>query len=272
MLGSPPAAAVALDALAAAGHDIRLAITRPPKRRGRGSATSPTAVEARATAHGIPVGYDLGQAPASGAELGIVVAYGRIIGADVLDRLPMVNIHFSLLPRWRGAAPVERAILAGDDRTGICLMDVERGLDTGAVYRRWETPIGDSETAEELTDRLARMGADLLTDALAEGLGEPVPQEGEPTYAAKITAEDLHLDWSQPSEQLYRTVRLGRAWTTVNGRRLLVLRARPGATADGPTIPTGDGVMTLLTVQPEGRRPMPAADWIRGVDGPLAFE
>jgi methionyl-tRNA formyltransferase len=258
--------------LAAAGHDVRLAVTRPPIRRGRGGATSPTAVEVRARALGIPVGYDLSDAPDSGAELGIVVAYGRIIGVDVLDRLAMINIHFSLLPRWRGAAPVERAILAGDNQTGVCLMDVEKGLDTGAVYRRRETAIGESETAEQLTGRLARIGADLLVEALGEGLGEPVPQEGEPTYAAKITAEDLHLDWSQSAENLCRTVRIGRAWTTVNGKRLLVLDARPGDTGQGPTVPAGDGAVTLLTVQPEGRRAMPATEWARGAGAAAAFD
>ena len=255
---------MALDALVAAGHDVRMAITRPPKRRGRGSETSPTAVEVAASGHGIPVGYDLSAAADQQAELGIVVAYGRIIGADVLDRLPMVNIHFSLLPRWRGAAPVERAILAGDSETGVCLMDVEKGLDTGAVYRREATPIGAHETADELTARLARIGAQLLTAALAEGLGRPVPQEGEETYAAKISADDLHIDWSQPADQIYRTIRIGRAWTTANGKRLIVTDARPGDTGDGPAVPTGSGPMTLLAVQPEGRKAMSAADWARG--------
>lgn len=244
-------------------------MTRPPKRRGRGSATSPTAVESAALARGIPVSYDLGEAAGAGAELGVVVAYGRIIPSDVLDQLPMVNLHFSLLPRWRGAAPVERAILAGDERTGVCLMEVEKGLDTGAVYRRQETEIGPDETASELTARLAVIGAGLLIDALDEGLGAPEPQQGEPTYAAKITSEDLHLDWSRPADQLYRVVRLGRAWTTANGRRLIVVDARPGDTGDGVVVPAGTGSLTLLTVAPEGRRAMPAADWARGSGRPI---
>jgi methionyl-tRNA formyltransferase len=263
---------VALEALAAGGHQIVLAVTRPPKRRGRGATLSPTAVEAAAVPLGIPVAHDLAPAGECGADLGIVVAYGRIIPADLLAVLPMVNIHFSLLPRWRGAAPVERAILAGDERTGVCLMDVEEGLDTGAVYRRREVAIDADETSAELTARLAAQGAELLTEALAEGLGRPEPQVGEPTYAAKITAEDLRLDWTRPADQLYRVVRLGRAWTTANGRRLLVLDARPGPVPGGVAVPTGEGELTLLTVQPEGKRPMAAADWARGAGQPPRFD
>ena len=220
---------------------------------------------------GLPVTHAIDEVKDCGAVLGVVVAYGRIIKPDVLAAVPMVNIHFSLLPRWRGAAPVERAILAGDDTTGVCLMDVEEGLDTGAVYRRAEVPIGPDESASQLTDRLAWIGAGLLVDALEEGLGVPVPQAGEPTYAAKIEPEDLHLDWRRPASELHRVVRVGRAWTTWGGRRLLVLRAEE---ADGPdggpgsvtrdVVATGDGGLRLLEVQPEGKRPMAAAEWLRG--------
>ena len=270
---------MALRALAGAGHDIAVAVTRPDKRRGRGGATSPTPVKAAALELGIPVSHDIADATTVGAELGVVVAYGRIIKPDVLARLRMVNIHFSLLPRWRGAAPVERAILAGDAVTGVCLMDVEEGLDTGAVYRRLELPIGPSETAAELTARLAEAGAGLLVEALSEGLGQPVPQEGEATYAAKIEAEDLHLDWSRGSLILHRVVRVGRAWTTWRGQRLLVLGAEPvdgpvaeGASAVPPAagalvgdvVLTGSGGLRLLTVQPEGRRALAGAEWVRG--------
>jgi methionyl-tRNA formyltransferase len=207
----------------------------------------------------------------------VVVAYGRIIKPDILAALPLVNIHFSLLPRWRGAAPVERAILAGDEATGVCLMVVEEGLDTGPVYRRREVPIDGEETAAELTARLAGLGAELLVAALREGLGTPEPQKGEPTYAAKIEPGDLHLDWSRPAGELLRVVRLGRAWTTYKGRRLLVLGAsvagggaggEPGALA-GDEVATGDGALRLVTVQPEGKRPMAAGDWLRGVSPPL---
>ena len=277
---------MALRALAGAGHDIAVAVTRPDKRRGRGGATSPTPVKAAAAELGIPVSHDIADVTSVGAELGVVVAYGRIIKPDVLAALPMVNIHFSLLPRWRGAAPVERAILAGDEVTGVCLMDVEEGLDTGAVYRRLELPIGASETAAQLTARLAAAGADLLVEALGEGLGQPVPQAGEATYAAKIEPADLHLDWSRPAGELHRVVRVGRAWTTWRGQRLLVLEAEPATTPVpagtpqavgtpgapppvagalvGDVAVTGDGGLRLVTVQPEGRRPLAGAEWVRG--------
>ena len=275
-LGSPPAAATALGALLQAGHDVALVVTRPAKRRGRGSSTSPTPVAETAAAFGIPVTSDIAEAKDAGAELGVVVAYGRIIKPDVLAALPMVNIHFSLLPRWRGAAPVERAILAGDEVTGVCLMEVEEGLDTGGVYRRLEVPIAPDDTAAGLTGRLAELGAGLLVQALEEGLGTPVPQEGEPTYAAKIEPEELRLDWARPAAYLQRVVRVGRAWTTWKNRRLLVLEAAPARAVPGPpgsltgdVVATGEGGLQLITVQPEGRRPMAASDWLRGVHGAL---
>ena len=262
---------MALEALVGAGHEIITVVTRPDKRRGRGGTLVPTPVKAAAERHRIPVTSDIAAVTTAGAELGVVVAYGRIIKPDVLAALPMLNVHFSLLPRWRGAAPVERAILAGDPVTGVCLMDVEEGLDTGAVYRRQETEIGAAETSAELTARLAAMGADLLVRALAEGLGRPVPQEGPATYADKIEPSDLHLDWSRPAEELQRVVRLGRAWTTWSGRRLLVLAATPVGAAGRPgslhgdVVATGRGGLRLDRVQPEGKRPMAGADWLRGV-------
>ena len=265
---------MALDALVDAGHDLRLVVTRPDKRRGRGAALVPTPVKAAAVGHGLPVTSDISELTGTGAELGIVVAYGRIIRPEILAVLPMVNVHFSLLPRWRGAAPVERAILAGDAVTGVCLMDVEEGLDTGAVYRRRETPVDPEETAGGLTGRLARMGAEMLVRALDEGLGRPVPQEGEATYAAKIEPGDLLLQWERPAEELQRVVRLERAWTTWSGHRLRVLRSAPVETGvpagtiagslHGDVVATGRGGLRLLVVQPEGKRPMPASDWLRG--------
>jgi methionyl-tRNA formyltransferase len=247
-------------------------VTRPDKRRGRGAAAGPTAVKQLAQEKGIPVSHDISVVTSVGAELGVVVAYGRIIKPDVLAALKMVNLHFSLLPRWRGAAPVERAILAGDATTGVCIMDVEEGLDTGGVYRRLEVPIGPEDTAAELTDRLARLGADLLVETLAEGLGAATPQTGEPTYAAKVEPGELRLDWGRPAEELHRVVRVGRAWTTFRGRRLLVLEARvdptpaslPPGTLDGDRAHTGSARLQLVTVQPEGRRPQPAAEWLHG--------
>ena len=269
---------MALRALAGAGHDIAVVVTRADKRRGRGGDLVPTPAKRAAEELGIPVRHEVAPVTEMGAEMGVVVAFGRIIKPDVLAALPMVNIHFSLLPRWRGAAPVERAILAGDRVTGVCLMDVAEGLDTGDVYRRVEVGIDPSESAGHLTDRLAVIGADLLVAALAEGLGAPVPQEGEATYADKIDVEDLHLDWSLPAIQLHRVVRVGRAWTTWRQKRFLVLAAEavdgsfgePGALA-GDVVAAADGGLRLLTVQPEGRRPVPGSEWLKGAR-PVAGE
>src|SRR2546425_4575040 len=146
-----------------------------------------------------------------GAELGVVVAFGRLIKPHVLDVLPMVNVHFSLLPRWRGAAPVERAILAGDRETGVCLMGLEEGLDTGPIYDGVRLDIGPEETADELRARLVSTGTDLLVQSLERGLAEPVPQTGEATYAAKIEPGELHLEWERPAVEVHRGSRPGRA-------------------------------------------------------------
>jgi methionyl-tRNA formyltransferase len=285
-LGTPEAAVEPLRTLVAAGHDIALVVTRADKRRGRGSTLVPSPVKATAVELGLPVSDRLPDAVGSGAELGVVVAYGRIIPADILELLPMVNLHFSRLPRWRGAAPVERAILAGDDVTGVCLMAVNVGLDTGDVYAEEDTAIGESESVEELRTRLVGIGSRLLEVHLAGGLAglpTPHPQVGEPTYAEKIRPEELHLQWESDAVQLHRVVRLGRAWTTFRGKRLRVLRAAPLPTAatDGPgaapegagpgalhgeEVAAGEGTrLRLLTVQPEGRQPMETADWLRGV-------
>jgi methionyl-tRNA formyltransferase len=275
-LGTPAVAAETLGALTGAGFDVALVVTRADKRRGRGGGPSPSPVKARAEALGIPVVTDPAALIDAGVDLGVVVAFGRLIRPPVLEALPLCNIHFSLLPRWRGAAPVERAILAGDRETGVCLMVVEEGLDTGAVYARVGTPIGERETAAQLRDRLGGLGARLLVDTLAGGLGQPEPQHGEVTYAEKIDSEELRLDWARPAVELDRLVRVGRAWTTWRGKRLLVLAARPegreGAELerrrpgelDGLRITAGAGSLTLETVQPEGRAPMSAPDWVRG--------
>ncbi|MGQ0519990.1 MAG: methionyl-tRNA formyltransferase [Actinomycetota bacterium] len=265
-LGSPPAAVPPLRALVEAGHDVALVVTQPDRRRGRGAGLLPTPVKAAAQELGLPVTDRVDDVLEAGAELGVVVAFGRLIKPHVLAALPMVNVHFSLLPRWRGAAPVERAILAGDIETGVCLMGLEEGLDTGPVFRRQAVTIGQDETADELRDRLVGLGTAMVVEALGTGLGEGIPQEGEPTYAAKLDADDLVLDWSLAAEELERRVRVGRAWTTFGGRRLKVLRAcAHRLTGEGVVSPTGTTPIELLAVQPEGRGPMPARDWARGV-------
>ena len=159
------------------------------------------------------------------AELGVVVAFGRIIKPHVLAALPMVNLHFSLLPRWRGAAPVERAILAGDERTGVGLMDVEEGLDTGGVYREASVAIGPDETADELRARLVEVGTTLLRRRAGRGSRRAAePQAGEPTYAEKIDPRSSRSTGRGPPIEIHRLVRLGGAWTTHRGQRLKVWR------------------------------------------------
>ena len=280
--GTPEVAVPPLRALHRAGHDIALVVTRPPKRRGRRQAPTPSPVAAAAAEMGLTVTCDLSDALHVEADPGIVVAYGEHIPDEVLERRRTVNLHFSLLPRWRGAAPVERAILAGDTETGVCLMDVASEIDTGAVYRRASTPIEPQESATELRARLCQLGIGLLLDALSEGFGDPVPQSGEMTWADKMSTSELRVDWSAPAEHVLRLVRVGGAWTTYRDRRLKVLEARLAAgtgqsgaagsislmsrSGDGPapTVATGSGAVELVTVQSEGRAAAPARDWANG--------
>lgn len=269
-LGTPAAAVPPLRAIVEAGHEVALVVTRADKRRGRGGGSSASPVKEAAEALGLPVSHTVDRVLDVGAALGVVVAFGQIIKPHVLAAVPMVNLHFSLLPRWRGAAPVERAILAGDADTGVCVMAVEEGLDTGGVYARERVPIGETDTAWSLRERLVAIGTPLLVDVVSKPLGSPTPQQGEPTYAAKVTVDDLQLRWDLPAPELARLPRVGKAWTVFRGRRLLVLSARaasgslpPGA-LDGASVGTGDGVLELVTVQPEGKAPVDAAAWLRG--------
>ncbi len=253
-LGTPVASVGPLRALHHAGFDIALVVTRADKRRGRGSELSPSPVKNEALALGLPVSHKVDDVLDCGADLGVVVAFGLLIQRPVLERLAFVNLHFSLLPRWRGAAPVERAILAGDRETGVCLMALEEDLDTGPVYACVATPIEPGETADALRSRLVAIGSGLLVAELQRGLDLPAPQVGEPTYAAKITPDELELRWNRPAEELLRIVRIGGAWTTFRGRRIKVLKA--GIDGD-ELIP--------LAVQPEGRAVMMFDDYWRGV-------
>lgn len=269
-LGTPPAAVPPLRALVADGHEVALVVTRADKRRGRGSELSPSPVKAAALELGLPVTTDVDEVVESGADLGVVVAFGRIIKPHVLAAVPMVNLHFSLLPRWRGAAPVERAILAGDAETGVCVMAVEEGLDTGGVYAVSPVTIEPADDAETLRERLVDLGTRLLVTTLRNGLGHPAPQVGEPTYAEKITSEDLHLDWTRPAVELARLPRVGKAWTTFRGRRLIVVAARPTPDGPGPghlagpVVGTADGGLELVRVQPEGKPVLDARAWLNG--------
>jgi len=201
-------------------------------------------------------------------DLGVVVAFGRIIPAAILAVTPMVNLHLSLLPRWRGAAPIERAILAGDPYSGVSLMALDEGLDTGPVYETITVPIDPTESASELTFRLGELGTDALLARLrdgAGGLGLVTPQVGEPTYAEKLTVADRHLDFSVSAEACLRVVRIGRAWTTFRGKRFIVHEAhlldaaattaeahQLGTLTDGQVM-TASGCLVLDRVQLEGR-------------------
>ena len=274
-LGTPAAAVPPLRALHAAGYEIPLVVSRADTRRGRGGAVVASPVKAAALELGIPVTDRVDDVLDVGADLGVVVAFGRIIRPHVLAELPMINLHFSLLPRWRGAAPVERAVLAGDTETGVCVMAVEEGLDTGGVYRSVRLPIGPEVTADELRRELTVAGTDLLLSTLAEGLGTPEPQVGEVTYAEKLDPAELAIDWHRPAVELHRLVRIGGAWTTFRGKRLKIWSARlappavsgtvpvPGG-IDGLVVGAGDGALELVEVQPEGKGRQAAAAWRNG--------
>ncbi len=285
-LGTPEASVPPLRALVAAGFDVALVVTRPDKRRGRRGDLSPSPVKAAAVELGLRVSHDVDDVLGTGADLGVVVAFGRIIKPHVLAALPMVNLHFSLLPRWRGAAPVERAILAGDERTGVCVMEVVDELDAGGVYRRAEVPVGD-RTADELRAELVAVGTDLLVDTLLGGLGVAEPQTGDVTYAEKITSDDLHLDLGSAADRIAAVVRVGGAWTTFRGHRLKLWCVRvpqtDGADPDieghgptttgvlrgpsggcGPAVRTGSAWLELLEVQPEGKARTDGRAWWNG--------
>ena len=283
--GSPAEAVAPLQALVAAGHQVDLVVSAPDRRRSRRGSPTPTPVKAAALELGLKVTDDLADAATAaedGAELGVVVAYGQILRRPLLEALPMVNLHFSLLPRWRGAAPVERALLAGDDATGVAVMGVEEGLDTGPVYAEVSVPIAATSTAAELRAELSTRGAELLIDTLESGLADPRPQSGTTTYAKKITSDDLELRFDEATAvQLGRRVRVGGAWTTLRGERLKVWRAEPigepvneDGTVDAPPAPgvlddgivgTADGGLRLIEVQLAGRARQDATEFLRGL-------
>ena len=274
-LGTPEMAVRPLQALHEAGHDILLVVTQPDRRRGRGGATSPSPVKALALELGIPVSHVVDDVLGVNAELGVVVAFGKLIKPHVLGALPMINVHFSLLPRWRGAAPVERALLAGDTETGVCIMDVDVTLDTGAVYARGIVPIGERDTADDLRNTLVEVGTGLLLDVLSGDMPTPEPQSGEPTYAEKFKPEEWEVDWSTPATQVDRWIRSGQAWTKFRGKRLRVVAAElvdtptdvpsPGTLAeDGESVGAGSGAVRLVQVQPEGKGPMMWREFANG--------
>ena len=282
--GTPDIAARVLESLLSSGVTVCAVVTRPDKRRGRGSGVDASPVKKVAERHGLVV-FDSADDAVSwmesrdmGGVTGVVVAYGRIIRDPLLSLLPLVNLHFSELPRWRGAAPVERAILAGDPRTAASIMQIEEGLDTGDVYAMEFTDIAADDTVTSLRERLADLGSRRLVEMLQSGFPAPVPQVGEAVHAEKISVDDLCIDWSCPAEQVSRTVRLGGAFSSFRGQRLKIHRLEvvdsvaSGGTAGeivrvdkaGIVVSTGAGAVRLDEVQPEGKKVMSARDWVNG--------
>ena len=277
--GTPEIAVGPLRALHEAGFEISCVLTGVDKRRGRGGETTPSPVKIVARELGIPVVHHVGDliAHAGPDTLGVVVAYGALIPHDVLGVIPMVNAHYSLLPRWRGAAPVERAILAGDDSTGVCIMRVVDELDAGEVFARQEVSINDGETADELRVRLDAVARTLLVDTLRRGEWSGVPQAGEVVYARKITSVDRRMTCADAALET-RRIRIGGAFLSVAGQRLRVLEGIATDTAlPARTITLHDervmlgcvtGSVVCEKVQPEGRSAMEAVAWWRGHRGP----
>jgi len=273
-LGTPALSVPTLKALHTAGYEIPIVISAEDKRRGRGGKTSPTAVKAAALDLGIPVSSEVDALLEVHAEepidLAVVVAFGQIIRPHVLAEIPMVNIHFSDLPRWRGAAPVERAILAGDTETAIAIMTVAEGLDEGDVWALHRVPIHRDETLLTLWQSMAISGPGVLLEVMRNGFTDPTPQTGEVVYAKKLTMIDRFLDWSKTSIELDRIVRVGNAWSLFRGDRFKVHMSEPveadiavGEIQD-LVVGTGDEGLRLLQVQPEGKARMDAKDWANG--------
>jgi methionyl-tRNA formyltransferase len=287
-MGTPDFAAVALKALVEAGHAIVAVYSQPPRPAGRGNALRKSPVQLLAEERGYPVRTPVSlktpeaqaEFAAFGADLAVVAAYGLILPQPILDAPARgcLNIHASLLPRWRGAAPIQRAILAGDAETGISIMQMDAGLDTGAVLLEHRIAIGARETAGELHDRLAALGGAAIVEALAGSFSaRPQPSDGV-TYAAKISPEEARLRWDRPAAELERAVRafnpVPGAWTLLpNGERLKILAAEvaagkgePGALLDDRlTIACGADALRPLLVQRQGKRAMETGELLRGL-------
>lgn len=287
-MGTPDFSVPALEALVAAGHEIACVYSQPPRPAGRGHRDRPSPVQARAEALGLPVRHPVSlkdpeaQADfaALGAEIAVVVAYGLILPQPILDAPARgcLNIHASLLPRWRGAAPINRAIMAGDTETGVCIMQMEAGLDTGPVLLREAVPIGPEDTAGVLHDRLSALGARLVTETLERiDVLEPEPQpEAGVTYAAKIDKAEAAVDWTRPAEEIARKINglspFPGAWSLIEGQRVKLLGARVEAAAAAPgevlddalLVACGEGALRITRAQRAGRGAQDAGEFLRG--------
>jgi methionyl-tRNA formyltransferase len=293
-MGTPDFAVPTLLEIVGRGHDVAAVYTRAAKPAGRGMELQPSPIEHEARRFGLPVltpktlrTGDATQAfRAHGAEAAVVVAYGLILPQPILDAVPLgcFNLHASLLPRWRGAAPINRAVMAGDAETGVMVMKMEEGLDTGPVAMAERMPIGPDMTAGELHDELARLGAGLMVQALAaleRGSLKLTPQGGTGvTYAAKIAKDETRIDWSRPWPEVHDHCRglspFPGAWCEIAGTRVKVLRTTqgegggaPGAVLDDQlTVACGMGAVRILELQRAGRQPMKAQDFLRGAAVP----
>jgi methionyl-tRNA formyltransferase len=291
-MGTPAFSVPVLEALVEAGHEVAAVYCQPPRPAGRGKKDRPSPVQARAEALGLVVRHPVSlkgaevqaEFSALDADVAVVVAYGLILPQAVLDapRRGCLNIHASLLPRWRGAAPIHRAIMAGDAETGVCIMQMEAGLDTGPVLLREAVAIGAEETTGELHDRLSHLGARLVVEALAR-LGdlvpEPQPEEGV-TYAAKIDKAEARVDWSLDAREVDRLIRglspFPGAWCEVAGERVKLLASclaegegAPGEVLDAAlSVACGTGAVRLLRLQRAGRAAQDAREFLRGTPWP----
>ncbi len=293
-MGTPDFSVPVLDALHAA-HEVVCVYCQPPRPAGRGKKDRPTPVQARAEELGLMVRHpkslrnDEAQAEfaALNADIGVVVAYGLILPQTILDAPARgcLNIHASLLPRWRGAAPIHRAIMAGDHETGVCIMQMDAGLDTGAVLNRHAIEIDPEETTGSLHDRLSELGARAITEAL-ENLDtltpDPQPETGV-TYAEKIDKAEARVDWSKPADEVSRLIRglspFPGAWCEMDGERVKLLGARlvagtgsPGEVLAPLTVACGSGAVEITKAQRPGKRAMEAGEFLRGFDMPARVD
>ncbi|MTJ05476.1 MAG: methionyl-tRNA formyltransferase [Sediminimonas qiaohouensis] len=295
-MGTPDFSVPVLDALVEAGHEVAAVYCQPPRPAGRGKKDRPTPVQARAEALGLPVRHPVSLRSAEEqaafaaleADVAVVVAYGLILPQAILDAPAKgcLNIHASLLPRWRGAAPIHRAVMAGDRETGVCIMQMEAGLDTGPVLLSRATPIGPQETTGDLHDRLSRMGAELIVDALTrlDALEPETQPEDGVCYAEKVDKAEAAVDWTRPAEAVDRQIRglspFPGAWAVINGQRVKLLGSCMGEGDGAPgevlepqaegvlTVACGAGAVRITRLQRAGRGAQDAAEFLRGM--PLA--
>lgn len=291
MMGTAPFAVPALEVLAAGPHEVVAVYTQPPRPAGRGHKLQQSAVHEAALRLGLPVHHPATlkdpavqeSFAAHRADLAVVAAYGLLLPRPVLaaPRLGCINLHGSILPRWRGAAPVQRAIMAGDGETGVCIFQMEPGMDTGPVFACRSTPIGPRDTSATLLDRLAGMAAGMLPEliqAIDAGTIAAVPQpEAGITHAPKIAREEARLDWSWPAERLDRMIRAITCWCEAQGERLTILEAEPVPGGGEPgrivglplTVACGQGALRIAKAVRAGRKPMTAEELQRGFALPL---